>query len=700
MAEGRRPSFVTIAAGLVFMLGLGATAATFLGPAVFPQGDVPETTTTETTIPVDEAAAEAAATAFAAALTTGDVTTVEYASTTGAEAAADFATTTDGLAPFTLQVESGTVSMTESGLARVPLTVTWNFPETSPWVTETTVAVQELGGRWLVRWDVSALESSLLRGDRLQRTRIPSARAELLGRDGSVLVSEASFVRIGIRPSRVDDLPTLVSQLQALLPIDPDDLAARVTAADPDDFVEVTALPRAEYEAIREQVFPLPGTVFREEIRPVAGSSELARALLGSSGEVTAEILEENPGLFAAGDFAGLSGLQREYNAELTGLPGARISVFRAPFDPSSTTTGTGLTTTSALRDPTLAEELATVEPTPGQQVITTIDPAIQAAAEAALSTRTETSALVAIEVSTGEVVAVANSGPNSTVNFAMTGQYPPGSIFKMVTAYAAMERGLGAEQSIDCPQTITIQGRPFGNAGGSAFGVIPLRTAFAVSCNTAFINASSGFGPTVLTDTSALFGIGDDTPVGAPVFSGFVPETPSGQELAEVSFGQGQILMSPFSAAVMAATAAGGVYRSPRLVTAPSPGEQQVIQLSPGPAADLQSIMRSVVTNGTGTALLGVPGAPVAGKSGSAQFDDTDGVVRAHAWFVGFQGNIAFAVLVERGEAGGGVAGPVAANFLSRIGSPASQPTPSTTAPEENPSTTVPEETTTTADG
>ncbi len=700
MAQGSRPSFVTIAAGLVFMLGLGATAATFLGPAVFPQEEVAETTTTETTIPVDEAAAEAAASAFAAALSAGDVTTVEYAATTGPEAAGEFATTTDGLAPFTLDVQSGTVSMTESGLARVPLTVTWGFPETSPWVTETTVAVQELGGRWLVRWDVSALESSLLSGDRLQRTRIPSSRGELLGRDGSVLVSEASFVRIGIRPSRVDDLPTLIGQLQALIPIDPADVTARVGAAAPDDFVEVASLPRAEYEAIREQIFPLPGTVFREEIRPVAGDSDLARALLGNSGEVTAEIIEENPGLFAPGDFAGLSGLQREYNAELTGLPGAQISVFRAPFDPSSTTTGTGLTTTSALRDPTLAEELAIVEPTPGQQVITTIDPAIQAAAEAAVATRPETTSLVAIEVSTGEVLAVANGPSGSTVNFAMTGQYPPGSIFKIVTAYAAMVDGLGVEQSIDCPQTITIQGRDFGNAGGSAFGVVPLRTAFAVSCNTAFINASAAFGPTVLTDTSALFGIGNDTPVGAPVYSGFVPETTNSTALAETSFGQGQILMSPFSAAVMAATAADGVYRSPRLVTAPNPGEQETFQLAPGPAADLQSMMRSVVTSGTGTALLGVPGAPVAGKSGSAQFQDTDGVIRAHAWFVGFQGNIAFAAFVDRGEAGGGVAGPVAANFLSRLGAPAPAPTPSTTAPDATTSTTAADETTTTAEG
>jgi cell division protein FtsI/penicillin-binding protein 2 len=76
---------------------------------------------------------------------------------------------------------------------------------------------------------------------------------------------------------------------------------------------------------------------------------------------------------------------------------------------------------------------------------------------------------------------------------------------------------------------------------------------------------------------------------------------------------------------------------------------------------------MRAVVTEGTGTALKGVPGGPVHGKTGTAEFGTKD-PPDAHAWFTGYQGDVAFAVVVEGGGFGGRVAAPLAADFVRRL--------------------------------
>ena len=673
----RRPSLVTILAGLIVLIGAGGSALIMWGPeSVRSRLVTEETTTTSTTEPIIVGGsvedAQEKLTALVAAIESGDLSSITFADTPATELATDFESVTEGLAPFSLSASDGPAVVLDDGTAEAPIEWTWTFPEEgATWTTTSKVQLVPDDGTWLMSWSPSILEPSLGPGDQLLRERIAPTRAEIHGRDGSVLVGQVNLVHVGIRPSRVQDLTALVSELESILGIDPDDLAARIQAAEPQAFVEVTTLPRTEYEAIREQVFPLPGTVFQESTQPQAADPTLARALLGRSGEVTADIIEAYPELFKQGDIAGLSGLQKDFNPVLAGRAGVEISVLRGVPDPSSTTTGTGLTTTSAVRNPFDAVSLITVNPDPGETVVTTIDPAMQKAAEDALEQTSLTSAMAVIEVSSGEIVALANGPRGATVNFAMTGQYPPGSIFKTVTAYGALARGLGADGVVNCPASVTVGGRDFSNAGGEVFGPIPFHFAFAHSCNTAFIDAAfvSDFAPETLTETAADFGIGADVDLGTFAFMGEVPVATDNVDLASASFGQGRVLVSPLAAAVMAATAADGVYRSPRLITSPTPAPQTTIELEPGPAADLRDFMREVVTSGTGGAVSGVAGGPVSGKTGTAEFGNQV-PPQSHAWFVGFQGNLAFAVFVEAGEFGGSTAAPIAAEFLNTVAS------------------------------
>ncbi len=649
--------------------------------------------------------ATASLAAFAAALESGDLATVAFAAETSAgpsatdgsgdtdgsvgatgsstegasstvpappepEGAAveEFAAVTRGLDPFTLTATPGDVTVVDAATASGSIDLVWRFGDVE-WTTSSVVELQRVGERWLVDWDPSILEPSLNSGDQLVSSAVTPERAPILARDGTALVDEIDVVEVGVQPSRVQDLPALTQRLEEVLGVDGAELASRVEAAPPDAFVEVTTLPQADYDLVRDEIFPLPGTVFDTATRPVSVDPNLARALLGRSGEVTAEVLDEFPGLFEPGDYAGLSGLQATYNPVLVGQPGYRVSVIRAGPSRLTTTTATGLITTSSVVEQGEAQDLFSIPAVDGQPVQTTLDPVLQRAAEAALERTELTSAMVVIQVSTGEVLAIANGPTGSTVNFAMTGQYPPGSIFKVVTGYALLRDTLDASDRVDCPQRVTVSGRSFGNAENEVLGLVSFRDAFAHSCNTAFVNATLGFAPDTLNRAGADFGVGVPYDLGEVAFEGSVPVTEDDVDLAATAFGQGDLLFSPLNAAVMAATAAGGTYRSPVLVTSPAQDPQTVAPLEPRASDELRDLMRAVVTEGTGRAVAGVDGPPVAGKTGTAEFDDgSGGEPPSHAWFVGFQGDLAFAVFVEGGEFGGSTAAPIAADFLNSI--------------------------------
>ncbi|MGH1488775.1 MAG: penicillin-binding transpeptidase domain-containing protein [Acidimicrobiales bacterium] len=628
-------------------------------------------------------AAEAALAEFVTGLEQGSFTGMTFAFADAATAEEQFTAIGAELEPYTITVFPDPVLLVDSANATAPVTLQWQLEDGTEFDTVGEVDLVLVGTDWQVDWEASVVENSLDPGDILIRERVLPDRAAILGRNDNPLVDNRPVFNIGVIPRQVDDLTAFSESLGFLIGEDPQEIREKVAPAPSDSTVPIAMRRPEELADVQSQLVGLPGIVLEPSTFPLAPNDRFARALLGRSAEVTREILDESPELYLPGDIAGRSGLQRIYDTRLNGVPGFQIKVQRrfptpdSPATTTSTTTGPSTTVADGAGTETTLDAAAIAAasrdivfispPTPGTPLNLTIDQRAQNAAENALRATNLVSSLVAVEVSTGQILAVANGPGQAFENLAMTGQYPPGSIFKTITAYGAMEKGFGPNDPVDCPLTLNVDGREFTNAEGEVLGTVPLRQAYVLSCNTAFINLASVLDPSDFPAMAARFGVGAGYTLGTASFSGRVPTPNSAVEKAATSFGQSQILLSPLSAAVMAATAAGGTYRPPILVVDPdvAPGAEQ--PLNPGVAASLQEMMRAVVTNGTGRAVGGVAGGPVSGKTGTAEFGN-ETPPKSHAWFVGFQGDVAFAVFVEGGEFGGATAAPIAADFLNRL--------------------------------
>lgn len=508
---------------------------------------------------------------------------------------------------------------------------------------------------WVATWSEALVHPEVPEGGRLTLERTSAPRAEVQDADGTPLVTDREVVDVGIQPSRVDDVDATVDAVRDVLGFDLAGLEDRVEAADPDLFVAVVTLRADQFTSDEEALTEIPGTIFRRDEQPLAPTSAFARATLGRAGPVTAEMIEDEPDRFQAGDVAGLSGLQRVYDDQLGGRPGLEVRAV-GPDDSEPAIEPTTVFTAAAEA---------------GEPVRVTLDERVQRAADEALAETTDLpSALVAVRVDDGHVLAVANGPANGGADLALTGRYPPGSTFKTVTTAALLEGGLDPDDTVSCPATAAVDGRSFRNAEDAELGDVAFRTIFAESCNTAFVTLAGDLADETLRDTAATFGVGREPELGMPAFGGEVPVTEPGTDQAAAAIGQGQVLVSPFALADLAASAARGGALPPSLVLDDGDGDtQEVTELPASVATVLPDLLREAVTDGTGSAVADVSGGPVLGKTGTAEYGD-ETPPRTHAWFLGAQEDVAFAVLVAETEdgQGGSTAAPLAARFLTAL--------------------------------
>ncbi len=536
----------------------------------------------------------------------------------------------------------------DEGPARVCFRAVHGLRGLGEWALDASLELVRHHEGWRVRWTPAVLHPLARRGDRFERTRSFGPRAPLLDARGEALTVEGEVIAIGLVPGRVKQPSEVASALEAELGVDPSRVtsALQAHAARPDTFVPLIDVRADRYAQVRPSLAPVPGIFFRRKTARLTPSEGFASHTLGRVGEVTAERLAELGPPYQVGDVVGLSGLERAFERELAGTPSGEVRLRRAEGE-------------SLL--------LHAFEGHEGQPVRTTLRRDVQHAAEVALSDVQGPAALVAVDVDSGAVLAVVSRPHGVPLNRALQGRYPPGSTFKVVTAEALLASGLGPGSPVPCPPQATVGGFRFRNFEGLSLGQTTLRRAFAESCNTTFVMLADRLPEGALAEAAGRFGFGAAYEVGLPSPGASFPEPLDAADRAAASIGQGRVLATPVHMASVAAAAVTGTWRAPWLVEDDAfERSSRPRRLISGAAPALRDLMRAVVAEGTGKA-AGAQDRSLVGKTGSAEFGTTP-PFGTHAWFIGVQADIAFAILVEGGGTGGRVAAPIAARFVSAL--------------------------------
>ncbi len=330
-----------------------------------------------------------------------------------------------------------------------------------------------------------------------------------------------------------------------------------------------------------------------------------------------------------------------------------------------------------------------------GDTVVATLDARLQAAACDALGDRR--GAVFAMEPKTGRILVMVSkpdfdpgsiadswqyivSDPNdsSLLNRATNGAYPPGSVFKLVTALDYY-RSIGTLDgySYQCQGQITIDNHTIHCYEYAVHGKENLYSAFASSCNCAFAEIGIRLGAASLRKTAEdlLFNKKLPLPAYKPSSFTLMPDSVTGLVM-QTAIGQGDTLVSPaHMALIVSAAANGGVLMKPYMVEkiknshgdtvkTTRPAESHIL-MTPEEAAVLRRLMEQVVSSGTGYGLSG-RGYTAAGKTGSAEFNEQG---NSHSWFVGYcnteDPELVVSVIVENGGAGSESAVPLAARIF-----------------------------------
>jgi penicillin-binding protein 2 len=552
-------------------------------------------------------------------------------------------------------------------------------------------------------WYLQVLEGprldELSESNRIRVRSIVAPRGMLYDRHGVLLVDSRPTFRLAVVPRELVDRQSEMARLSILLQIPVSELEGPLRDAPVDSPWPVgirAGLTFDDVTRVEEWRAELPGVVVEVEPRRDYPSGPLAPHVIGYVREAGAGKRREPRD--RRGDRAGQSGLERLLDDVLRGRDGGEA----VEVDSSG----------RAMRT------LWRTEPRPGADVVTSLDRRIQAAAERALGEAP--GAVVVMDPRDGDVLAMVSSpsfdlgrfaGPlqrdewldlvrhphHPLLNRAFQGQYPPGSIFKLVVAAAALEEGvITPSATLSCPGEIRIGNRGFRNWRHEDQGPMTLERAVATSCNTFFYQLGLEVGAERIARYARAFGFGEAAGIElGGEGAGLVP-TPRGPDhaiarsslsgdTANLAIGQGGLLVTPLQVArFFSALANGGMLWRPRLIHriggdegAPvlvGPEAAGRVELSGAVFAVLRHSLWSAVNQGGTASAAAVPGLDVAGKTGTAQIvrDSDPARGQEHAWFAGYapagDPRVVVVVLVERGGSGGHVAAPIAREIFLEI--------------------------------
>ncbi|MGE3692902.1 MAG: penicillin-binding protein 2 [Novosphingobium sp.] len=536
--------------------------------------------------------------------------------------------------------------------------------------------------------------------NRVNLSLIPPRRGWILDRKGVPLASNKVEFRVDIIPERLADAEgeiTALGELLQLTAVQVQDLKDKIEKSRGFQPVEVASgLDAERYAAVSVRLPNLPGVVTQRGFSRFYPNGPSVAHLIGYVGPASAEEYERerNPLLVTPGFKMGKDGLEKHFDKELRGVPGARrVEV-----------TASG----KIVRDLEMRDDI------PGKPIKLTIDGALQDYASRRIGL--ESGAVVVIDCQTGSILALCSMpafDPNSFVdgigriewkmlneddhipllNKALRGLYPPGSTMKPMATLALQLHGVSPEERVSCPGGYRLGSRYF--RCDAVHGSVDMRGAIEHSCNTYFWSMAHRVGYDAIAPVAKMLGLGQEFDLpGTRQRYGTIPDAAwkmrrfkqewSAADSLNASIGQGYVSVSPLQLAVMTSRIASGKNLQPSLIHG--------LERPPGPALPFTPEQLAVthdgmfrVVNGSGTGTrskIDINGVKMAGKTGTAQvralvarghFGDWKG--RDHALFVCYAPTdaprYAMSVVIEHGTFGARAAAPIAKDVMTFLFDP-----------------------------
>jgi penicillin-binding protein 2 len=535
--------------------------------------------------------------------------------------------------------------------------------------------------------------------NRVSLTLIPPRRGWILDRTGQPIASNRADFRVDLIPERLIDVDKTIDELGALLAlnaIEIQDIKDKLDEAHGFQPVELAShLDWDKFAAISVRTPDLPGVQPQRGFARAYLTGPSVGHLVGYVGPASAKEYEreKNPLLITPGFKIGKDGLEKRYDAELRGVPGAR----RAEVTASGR----------------IVRDLETREDIPGDPIKLTIHGGLQDYASRRLGV--ESGAVVVIDCHTGDILAMCSMpsfDPNSFSdgigrlewkmlsdddhvplrNKVLHGLFPPGSTVKPTVALAFLEAGLDPNEATVCTGGLRVGNRVFHCWNHHGHGRVDMLKGIYQSCDVYFYHFAQRMGMDVIAAMMRRMGWGQSFPL--PLSSqsfGTVPD-PAWKarkyhqpwaiyDTVNATIGQGYMLVNPLQQAVVASRIASGKALMPRLMAS-----DPLIAIKPLGVAqahlDLVHNAMNEVVNGRGTAgkaRLPIPGVQMAGKTGTAQVVGLNigngkggqWKHRDHGHFICFAPfdapRYACAVLVQHGG-GSGAAYPVARDVMTYL--------------------------------
>jgi len=520
-------------------------------------------------------------------------------------------------------------------------------------------------------------------------------RGRIYDRQEELLVTNRPAVVVSIIPAEVDDLEKLSERLSKIIGISTKEISQIVKNYRENPFKPVKILDDCKTNKIieiEERKDELKGVVLEVKPRRDYLYHDFAAHSLGYVGEIDKEELQRfgNP-KFQGGDIIGKAGLEKYYDDILRGEKGGKEVEVDA-----------------------LGQEIATLlyqKPVPGEDLVLTIDRDLQLCGENLLFNKK--GSIVVSDPNSGEILALVNRpsfSPNlfangisssnwqrlsSDADYPLTnrsvqGLYSPGSIFKVVTAIAALEEGVtDRKRKIYCSGSFELAGQVFTCWEETGHGSLSIVDAIAHSCNIYFYTLGKDLGIERFNKYMQKFGLGEKTGIDLPAeATGIIPSAQwKEREVNEIwfpgdtinlSIGQGYLLLTPLQVhnIITAIVGEGEIYKlhlvkkiisaDGKIVKEIKPEIYKKLNFSPDTFKIVKEGLRQTILKGTGWR-ANIKELAVAGKTGTAQNPQGE----THAWFIGFapyeNPEVCITVFIENGGEGGEAAAPIARAMLEK---------------------------------